>query len=266
MNHLCYVYCGSFRGIHKFCKTFIFFLLFLFRPSAAKTPHTIVTMFNSSNKSHKKQKEISGKIDSSIFISISANIRHREFYARPKRLQKTVWPPQEFDSNNSSKRSSTNDSIVNNENSGDSMSSSKTLSDHSDNNITIQRGTDVMPLQVKSTNTLPPHRLANHLAREQFYNGIHSDHNIPSQSLQQQHQQYLQQRAMDAEGNWYDRMRISVILVHFFKSISFTVLVVCCHHRLVYILSRNVPNNLSPVVLCHRMEVPWIERHYIVVK
>lgn len=149
------------------------------------------------------------KINSSFslllyFTTISANIRHREFYARPKRLQKTVWPPQEFDSNNSSKRSSTNDSIVNNENSGDSMSSSKTLSDHSDNNMPIQRNADVMPLQVKSTNTLPPHRLANHLAREQFYNGIHSDHSsIPSQSLQQQHQQYLQQRAMDAEGNWY---------------------------------------------------------------
>ncbi|XP_037026181.1 uncharacterized protein LOC119067372 isoform X2 [Bradysia coprophila] len=130
-----------------------------------------------------------------------ANIRHREFYARPKRLQKTVWPPQEFDSNNSSKRSSTNDSIINNENSGDSMTSSKTLSEHSDNSIAIQRNTDIMPLQVKSTNTLPPHRLANNLAREQFYNGIHGDHGIPSQSLQQQHQQYLQQRALDAEGN-----------------------------------------------------------------
>lgn len=147
--------------------------------------------------------EVVGKSTHHQPCSISANIRHREFYARPKRLQKTVWPPQEFDSNNSSKRSSTNDSIVNNENSGDSMSSSKTLSDHSDNNITIQRNADVMPLQVKSTNTLPPHRLANHIAREQFYNGIHIDHNIPSQSLQQQHQQYLQQRAMDAEGNWY---------------------------------------------------------------
>lgn len=29
----------------------------------------------------------------------------------------------------------------------------------------------LMPLQPKSTNTLPLHRLANHLAREQFYNG-----------------------------------------------------------------------------------------------
>lgn len=96
------------------------------------------------------------------------------------------------------------------------MGSSKTLSDHSDNNITIQRNADMMPLQAKSTNTLPPHRLANHIAREQFYNGIHIDHNIPSQSLQQQHQQYLQQRAMDAEGNWYVRIKFSQSFVHFF--------------------------------------------------
>lgn len=54
--------------------------------------------------------------------------------------------------------------------------------------------TDVMPLQVKSTNTLPAHRLANNIAREQFYNGI--------QEQQKQHQQqimHLQQRSMDTE-------------------------------------------------------------------
>lgn len=141
------------------------------------------------------------------------------------------------------------------------MTSSKTLSDHSDNSIAIQRNADIMPLQVKSTNTLPPHRLANHLAREQFYNGIHGDHSIPSQSLQQQHQQYLQQRALDAEGNWW--VYGMLIACRFILMSSFTVLAVCCHHHQEYTLFPSVQNNLSLVAHCHRMAVQWIERHCI---
>lgn len=139
------------------------------------------------------------------------------------------------------------------------MTSSKTLSEHSDNSIAIQRSTDIMPLQVKSTNTLPPHRLANHLAREQFYNGIH---NVPSQSLQQQHQQYLQQRALDAEGNWWVQKWLLRFL-HRFLHGALLVLAECSPHHQEYTLFPNARNSLSLAVLCHRMVVQWIEHHFI---
>lgn len=118
----------------------------------------------------------------------TANFRHnREFYARPNRLQKSIWPPAEFDA----KRLASVKETVNNENNGKSMSNTGDWVDNIDatnkrisgDSLThssalqpwsltsASTNESMMPLQPKSTNTLPPHRLANHLAREQFYNG-----------------------------------------------------------------------------------------------
>lgn len=111
-----------------------------------------------------------------IVLFILANQRHnREFYARPNRLQKSVWPPPEFET----KRLSSVKETVNNENLSTDVNQpddgpnpdQKLSSDGLPTSNIPTSASDVMPLQPKSTNTLPPHRLANHLAREQFYNG-----------------------------------------------------------------------------------------------
>lgn len=144
------------------------------------------------------------KIYRNSFFSFAANVRHREFYARPNRLQKTIWPPNEFEAA-TPRRSMARDSVtpssstaVNNENNFDS-DCCKSMTD-SDYSIGSQSGAIVgggggdlvQPLQLKSINTLPAHRLANNIAREQFYNGI--------QEQQKQQQQLLQQqRSMETE-------------------------------------------------------------------
>lgn len=106
------------------------------------------------------------------FIPCAAGLHHnREFYARPNRLQKSIWPPPEFDA----KRLSSVKESGNHENMKSATVSDAIDADHSKCTIgpsasSSVAGDAIMPLQPKSTNTLPPHRLANHLAREQFYN------------------------------------------------------------------------------------------------
>lgn len=133
----------------------------------------------------------------------AANIRHREFYARPNRMQKTVWPPPDFDSAAMVARQRTTAATIkeiNNENNSN-MTFKPIAGDNSMDGMQSHRLTatnsNVMPLQVKSTNTLPPHRLANNLAREQFYNGMHD---AQQQKLQlQQHLQSLQQQQQSSQ-------------------------------------------------------------------
>lgn len=151
--------------------------------------------------------------NTSFFLtSYAVGVRHqREFYARPNRLQKTVWPPPEFES----KRSSMAKDIVNNENSttatnklnlSDSCSTSECSIQNQKLSTSLelqsqQQQQEIMPLQPKSTNTLPPHRLANHLAREQFYNGTKEIIVVPQQHSQQSASSDYQ-NSMEMEENW----------------------------------------------------------------
>lgn len=103
-------------------------------------------------------------------------------------MQKSVWPPPEFDA----KRLASVKETVNNENSAKSICNTSDIIEVANKRISgdnlmqsaahqssplapassiSSTNESIMPLQPKSTNTLPPHRLANHLAREQFYNG-----------------------------------------------------------------------------------------------
>lgn len=79
---------------------------------------------------------------------------------------------------------------VNNENQSDTVSDDaamkKLSKEHQQEQNTII--SDNLPLQPKSTNTLPPHRLANHLAREKFYNGAMDIVVVPEQHTQQHEQ------------------------------------------------------------------------------
>lgn len=140
---------------------------------------------------------------------ILANQRHnREFYARPNRLQKSVWPPPEFET----KRLSSVKETVNNENlstavkqPGDGPNADQKLSSDGLPASSIPSASDVMPLQPKSTNTLPPHRLANHLAREQFYNGTKEIVVVPQLHASPTTVGGMngQQKPMDTEDNRY---------------------------------------------------------------
>lgn len=87
---------------------------------------------------------------------LRAQPTHREFYARPQRLQKTIWPPNDFEPNLSKQCSSqlAAPSIeVSSANDAESI-------------IAIDTSHD------QKQQLLPAHRLANHKAREEFYNGI----------------------------------------------------------------------------------------------
>lgn len=122
-----------------------------------------------------------------MFSCFTANVVQREFYARPNRLQKPVWPPPEFDT----KRPASAKEPINNEN--NLSGANEDAANHKLTNEQSQQEqkaltTDILPLQPKSMNTLPPHRLANHLAREQFYNGTRDIVVVPQQHTQQEEQ------------------------------------------------------------------------------
>lgn len=152
-----------------------------------------------------------------MVILQTAGFRHnREFYARPNRLQKSVWPPPEFDTKRlpSVKEGGNNENMKLTTDTGtiDTDKHQQRLFGYADGgglNATMQpaqssSGDNVMPLQPKSTNTLPPHRLANHLAREQFYNNSSAKEIVvvPQLHANMQGGAPNQQAAMDADDSW----------------------------------------------------------------
>lgn len=138
-------------------------------------------------------------------ISFLGNQRHnREFYARPNRLQKPIWPPPEFESKrlSSVKESVTNENLRTNKLDDGDANDTVNLKLINDPQPTVMNATDsIMPLQPKSTNTLPPHRLANHLAREQFYNGTKEIVVTPQLHVTTTQTNVLNQQAIDADDN-----------------------------------------------------------------
>lgn len=105
-------------------------------------------------------------------------------------MQKPVWPPPEFDIKRpaSAKETINNENNLSSENedgSNKKYTSEKPLTQEQTNNAST---TDILPLQPKSMNTLPPYRLANQLAREKFYNGTNDIVVIPQQHTPQQEQ------------------------------------------------------------------------------
>lgn len=149
----------------------------------------------------------------------STDVRQREFYARPNRLQKQ-WPPQEFNIKlHQQLNGRENDEIMRLETGLNLEYPDKTteLTIKTTNDLVSQRQTknslnnnnnksDVMPLQVKSTNiqqqTLQQqsaHKIANHLAREQFYNGSQQQNDF-KQHIQQQQSDL--NSLMETEENW----------------------------------------------------------------
>lgn len=154
----------------------------------------------------------------------TTDVRQREFYARPNRLQKQ-WPPQEFNIKMHQQiNGRENDEIMRLETglnleypdktteltiktTNDSVSQrvqNQTMKNSLNNNNNNNK--DVMPLQVKSTNiqqqTLQQqsaHKIANHLAREQFYNGSQQQNDF-KQHIQQQQSDL--NSLMETEENW----------------------------------------------------------------
>lgn len=118
-------------------------------------------------------------------------------------MQRTVWPPPlELEVNGrreSSKDRAATEPVASSVNNENNDASGKTFVDREQNpDVHHRLSSDGMPLQVKSTNTtLPAHRLANYIAREQFYNGI-ADRGAAEPSPQEQQQQ----RSMETEENW----------------------------------------------------------------
>lgn len=150
-----------------------------------------------------------------VSLAFAANVRHREFYARPNRMQKTVWPPPDFDSATMVARqrvAAATIKEINNENNGSNMTFKPIANENTMDGMQSPppprmsaANSGVMPLQVKSTNTLAPHRLANNLAREQFYNGMHD---AQQQKLQlQQHLQSLQQQSSQQQQQLMDKVQ-----------------------------------------------------------
>lgn len=143
---------------------------------------------------------------------MKCDVRQREFYARPNRLQKQ-WPPQEFNMKMQQQNGRENDEIMRLETGLNLEYPDKTteLTMKPTNDSNSQRiknqttnnnnNKEVMPLQVKSTNiqqqTLQQqsaHKIANHLAREQFYNGSPQQHNQQQSDLNS---------LMETEENWF---------------------------------------------------------------
>lgn len=168
-------------------------------------------------------------INSERELNKKTDVRQREFYARPNRLQKQ-WPPQEFNMKiHQQMNGRENDEIMRLETglnleypdktteltiktTNDSVSQRVQNQTNKNNLNNNNNNKDVMPLQVKSTNiqqqTLQQqsaHKIANHLAREQFYNGS-------------QQQQTDLNSLMETEENW---------LVFFFFGFWFLFLIFC---------------------------------------
>lgn len=130
---------------------------------------------------------------------LKAQPTHREFYARPQRLQKTIWPPNDFEATfpkQLSQQLPVHSIAVSSANDTESAVASDTFNDHKQ-----------LPL--------PAHRLANHIAREEFYNGIQKlnkqnqvvsqeegSHSVESIEYVETRIEYVETRCSSANGNF----------------------------------------------------------------
>lgn len=186
-----------------------------------------------------------------FLFMILALVKHREFYARPNRLQKSIWPPQQGQGGYHNKNRENDSRIIESDNESitspimsrlqpdcrnlssefdkttqNEMKAQRIIQNNNLNNNHSEKGK--MPLQAKSTNIMQQtqlspsqqqqqqhtlqvqqqqsaHKIANHIAREQFYNGFQPslDHtNSKTNNNNIENQSEPNSLIMETEDNW----------------------------------------------------------------
>lgn len=147
-----------------------------------------------------------------------ASVKQREFYGRPQRLQKSIWPPNDnLNKNQENQNEPDYETIISppprrhhlqqNQHLLQPHHNTQTASldrDYKIHQPRLQSPPATMPLQIRSTN-IPQSaiKMANNIAREQFYNGA-----------QQQQENQMDKNldgfnsSMEMEDNWLEFLYI----------------------------------------------------------